>query len=146
MNRQDRDSQVVNNGGNGGPQRQRRYPLGVERYDDSIARAHVDRPGAPKPSRSPPRYDIAIGAYNIYPLSIRLLRRAAALGDVIVSRQSCAINVRCGTLHFAQYGNFLVFLWNEQHIAIPQKHVARPPGTTTDNLVQIDHQTTDGLG
>ncbi len=54
--------------------------------------------------------------------------------------------MRRGTLHFAQDGNLLVLLGDQQLVAVPDGHVVGHAFGSFDHAPDIYHEAADGLG
>src|SRR5882724_7316815 len=88
MNRQQCDSQVVDNRRHGLPDRERPDPLGIERYYDCVSRPNLRRLRAPKPTGALPGNDVPIRSHHIDTLPICLLSGPAAPRYVIVTGEA----------------------------------------------------------
>src|ERR1700722_13623877 len=145
MDCQQRHCQVVDDGCDGLPNRQRSHALGVERHDDRVARLDFRRLRAPEPAVSLPRTHVAICAHDIYSLAVRLLRGPAAPRDVFIAADSRFIHVRGGTLHFTQDRDLLGLLRNQQLVAVSDHDVVGHARGSLDHPSDIYDETADRL-
>src|SRR6516165_4172354 len=87
MHRQERDRHIVEDLRHRLPERQWRNVLGVQRYDDGIAR--LDRLArATEPARSGIRHHAAVRPHHVDPAVIRAARLTAAHGNVVTASQT----------------------------------------------------------
>src|SRR6185437_1256972 len=145
-NREQCNSQVVDDGSYGLPNRESSDALGIERHDDRVPRMNLRRLRAPEPARPLPGNDVPVCPYHVDSLPIGFLSGAAAPGDVIVPRQARLEHMGSRTLYFAQDRDLLSLLWDQQLVAVPDYHVVGHTGGPLDNPADIDHQATDRLG
>src|ERR1700733_12067086 len=108
--RQERNSQVVDNCCNGGPQREASNSLRIQRDHNRVARQDRNGLSPTEPSRPSARDNISVGANDVNPLAVRLLRGAATQSDVFITRKSKPVDMGGRTLNLTKDGDFLRFL------------------------------------
>src|SRR5262245_49778353 len=114
-----RDRQVVDDLGDGLPERQCRQPLGVERYHDRVARLGLDVVPA-EPAAVLARDHAAVRTDDVDLVAIGATRDATALGDVILTPELGAIEMGGGGLHLADHRPLLLELGHDEAIAVAE--------------------------
>src|ERR1019366_474292 len=144
--RQERHCQIVDDRSDCLPKRQSPHALRIQRYDDRVSRTHLNRLGPPEPTAALAGNDTPIRSYDVNALAICLLRAPAAPRDVVVAGQATPEYMRRGALNFAQNGNLLGSLWNEQFIPISEQHILWPADPAFHDAIHVYHKPTHGLG
>ena len=122
MYRQERDRDIVEDLGNRRPERQRRNVFGVQRYNHGIA--GLDRLcRGTEPAGTGVGHDAAIRAHHLRAAVVGAAGLATTHGDVVVTCQSRAPQVRGHRLHLADHRDLLPQLRHDEVIPVTQHDV-----------------------